>query len=216
VQRLVVWSVLAAIASAGLAYAVRRPLLSAIGGFLIVADDRQPADAIVVLSGSLPDRILEAIDLYQAHLAPRIILTRGVSLPGLEALRARGGAVLEPHEQNLDVARQLGVPPEVMAVMPAPISSTLGEARALLRYLQEQGIRSILLVTSKPHARRAGMIFSAVAGGRVRIAVCPSRYDPFTAETWWHYRARTRRLVTEYGKLLTYLLIDRWRVACVG
>jgi uncharacterized SAM-binding protein YcdF (DUF218 family) len=212
VRRLVVWVVLGVIGAGAAAYAGRGALLGAVGGFLIVQDEAHPADAIVVLSGSLPDRILEAVDLYQAHLAPRIILTREQPLPGSAAARARGATLPEHHEQNISIAEQLGVPADAIAVMPTPTTSTLAEITALVAYLKQQGVHSILLVTSKLHARRARLTFHAVAGPDLQIAVCPSRYDPFSVERWWHERAFIRRVVIEYGKLLNFLLIDRWFV----
>jgi uncharacterized SAM-binding protein YcdF (DUF218 family) len=202
---------LAAIAAAALMYAARRPALRALGNFLIVRDATHAADAIVVLSGSLPDRMLEAVDLYQAHLAPRVILTREPLLPGLAALRRRGGNVPEHHEENLMIAQQLGVPADAITVIPTPVSSTIAEARLVVDYLHAQGLKSVLLVTSKTHARRAGMTFRQVAGDSVQIAVCPSPYDPFRAEDWWHERGFVRHVAIEYGKLLYYICIDRWR-----
>lgn len=209
-RRVTVWVGLIVLVAV-LAYGGRRPLLAAIGGFLIVRDQPRPADAIVVLSGSMPDRMLEAVDLYEARLAPRIILTKEFPLPGLATLRERGGTLPEHHEQNLQIAVQLGVPAAAISVMPTTISSTFAEAQALVAYLREQGITSVLLVTSNAHARRARMTFRGLAGGRLQIAVCPSRYDPFAPDTWWQHRGFIRRVVIEYGKLLNYLLIDRWR-----
>jgi uncharacterized SAM-binding protein YcdF (DUF218 family) len=210
-RRFLMVGLLAAVAAAALTYAARRPLLTALGSFLIVRDAAQPADAIVVLSGSLPDRILEAVDLYQAHLAPRIILTRGPALPGLAVLRQRGGTVQEAHEVNLTIAQQLGVPADAIAVIPTRVSSTIAEARVVVAYLRAQGLKSILLVTSKTHARRAAMTFRHLAGDSVQIAVCPSPYDPFTPDNWWRERGVIRRVATEYAKLLYFLLVDRWR-----
>ena len=211
IRRFLVVGPLAAIAVAALVYAARQPVLTVLGSFLIVRDAARPADAIVVLSGSLPDRILEAVDLYQARLAPRIILTRGPVLPGLAILRQRGGNVPEQHEENLMIAQQLGVPAAAIALIPTPASSTISEAQLVVDYLHAQGLKSILLVTSKTHARRAAMTFRHLAGDSVQVAVCPSPYDPFTAESWWRERGITRRVVTEYAKLLNYLLVDRWR-----
>ncbi len=211
VRRVLVAFILILIAAAALAYVARRPVLTALGGFLIEEDPARPADAIVVLSGSVPDRMLEAVDLYRAHLAPRIILTREPVLPGLAVLRERGGNVPEHHEENLAIAQQLGIPATALVLLPTPVSSTIAEAQLVVSYLRAQGIRSVLLVTSKAHARRAGMIFRHMAGSTYEVAVCPSPYDPFTAEAWWSERAYVRRVVTEYGKLLNYLLIDRWR-----
>ena len=216
VRRLALAGIVALVGLATLVYAARRPLLTALGNFLIAGDAVHSADAIVVLSGSLPDRMLEAVDLYQAGLAPRIILTREPLLPGLDVLRQRGVNLPEAHEENLMIAQQLGVPAAAISIMPTPVSSTIGEAAEIIPFLQSQGIKSILLVTSKPHARRAGLIFRQLAGGRVQIAVRPSPYDPFAAETWWHKRGLVRRVVTEYGKLLNYLCIDRWRHRAVA
>ena len=210
-RRPVGWVLLSVLLAGTLVYATRRPLLTAIGGFLIVQDEPRPADAIVVLSGSIPDRILEAVDLYQAHLAPRIILTREGALPGLAVLRARGACLPEHHEQNQSIAEQLGVPSSAISVMSAPAWSTLTEAEALVAYLQQQEIKSILLVTSRAHARRASIVFHNLADGKLQISVCPSRYDPFAPQTWWQRRPYVRRAVIEYGKLLYYEVVDRWR-----
>ncbi len=210
-RRIAGWILLGAVLVGTLAYAARRPLLTAIGGFLIVQDEPRAADAIVVLSGSIPDRILEAIDLYQAHLAPRLVLTKEGPLPGLAVLRARGASLPEHHEQNQSIAEQLGVPASAISVMSTPAWSTLTEAAALVAYLQQQGIRSILLVTSRAHARRASIVFHNLADGKLQIRVCPSHYDPFAAPTWWQRRPFVRRVVIEYGKLLYYELVDRWR-----
>jgi uncharacterized SAM-binding protein YcdF (DUF218 family) len=195
------------------AYAARRPLLVAAGNFLILRQAPHAADAIVVLSGSLPDRILAAVDLYQGGFAPRIILTREAPLPGIEALRARGGYLPEHHEQNRQIAEQLGVPAAVIDVIPSLATSTFAEAQALVSYLRAENIHSILLVTSNAHSRRAAWIFGFLADGNPRISVWPSPYDPFSATDWWQHRGLVRRLIIEYGKLLTFLLVDRWRGA---
>lgn len=212
----VLWVVCVALLGAGVLYVLRRPLLTAMGEFLVVHDKLRPADAIVVLSGAVPDRILEAVDLYEAHLAPRLILTREPMPAGLEVLRARGGNIPEPHEENRSIAEQLGVPAAAISFVPGRVSSTMAEARAIVAYLRQQRIASILLVTSKMHTRRAGMTFRGLAGNGLQVVVSPTRYDTFNPQTWWHHRAFVRRVVIEYGKLAYYLLVDRWRAAGPG
>jgi uncharacterized SAM-binding protein YcdF (DUF218 family) len=193
----------------------REPLLRQLGSMLVVQDPDAPADAIVVLSGSLPDRILHAVDLYKAGLAPQIILTREVELPGLTQLRARGVEIPERHEINRSIARQLGVPDEAMVTIEQRAASTMTEVAALLPELRGRGIRSILLVTSKTHTRRAALIFATLSGGDIEVRVSPTPYDPFTPDDWWKRREITRRVLTEYGKWFTFLLADRWRGAPV-
>lgn len=187
------------------------PLLTAAGSFLVVRDVRRPGDAIVVLSGSTPDRVLEAVDLYREGMARRVVLTRGHPPPGIEALRAQGGDMQEPHEVNASIAAQLGVPREAIRVVGPGAGSTATEAEAVIRYLRQENLRSILLVTSKLHTRRAAWIFRTLAGGDLEFVMCPSRYDPFDPGKWWRSRAFTRRVVIEYEKMVVFLLRDWWR-----
>lgn len=190
---------------------LRRQILTRIGEFLVVTDLPRPAGAIVVLSGSIPDRILEAVDLYRAGLAPRIVLTREGPLPGLDELRARGGDIPEHHELNEQIAAQLGVPRSALSVLRPPVWSTRTEAEAVGEFLLREGIHTVLLVTSKAHSRRAAMTFRDLAAGRLEFVICPSRYDPFRPDGWWQRRPHVRRVVIEYLKMLNFVLVDRWR-----
>ncbi len=209
-RALAAWGLALAALAAGL-WLGRHWLLTELGKFLDAGDVPERADAIVVLSGSIPDRILEAVDLYQAGLAPRLVLTREGRPPGFEALRAKGVALPERHEENRRIAVELGVPADVIEVLERRATSTLGEARELISYLRARRYRTVLLVTSRTHGRRARSIFRSLARGQPRILVIASRYDPFEPGTWWHYRALARRVVTEYGKLLVWYAFDRWR-----
>jgi uncharacterized SAM-binding protein YcdF (DUF218 family) len=196
-----------------LGYAWRHALLVALGSYLITDEPRQAADAIVVLSGSVPDRVLEAVDLFNDGLAPRIIFSREGFPPSLAVLRSRGGDMPERHDLNRSIAHQLGVPSEAIAVVEGAVFSTASEASRIVAYLHRAGFRQILLVTSKMHSRRASLIFRRHAGRRLSIRVCASRYDSFDPSNWWHHRGLVRRLVFEYQKLLVFQLWDRWWIA---
>lgn len=189
----------------------REPLLRRVGAFLVEHDPEVPSDAIVVLSGSLPDRVLHGVDLWRAGLAPLLVLTRETELPGLAELRARGLDIPERHELNREIVRQLGVPDEAVVAIEERAGSTVTEVAALLPELRKRGVRSILLVTSKTHARRAAAIFRAQAGDAVEVRVSPTPHDPFSADGWWRRREMARRVFTEYGKWINFLLVDRWR-----
>lgn len=203
---------LAALASAALAYAFRAPLLTAAGGYLIADQDPRPAEAIVVLAGSTPDRILEAVDLYNKGLAPLIVLTRGSESPGIGPLRERGVHMLEPHEENASIAEQLGVPPAAIVVVEGGAGGTVTEAQVVVDDLRTKGIKSALIVTSKMHTRRAGWIYRGIAGDDIAFTTCASRYDSYDPADWWRHRGQTRRVVIEYQKLLVYWLRDSWRL----
>jgi len=198
-------------ALAAVLFVFRGPLLRRLGAALVVHDPEATSDAIVVLSGSLPDRILHAVDLYKAGLAPVIVLTREFELPGLGELRARGIEIPERYELNRSIARQLGVPDDAIVTVEPRVGSTITEVAALLPELRRRNLHSILLVTSKTHTRRAGLIFATLAGGDVTLRVSPTPYDPFSPDDWWKRREQTRRVLTEYGKWLSFYVADRCR-----
>lgn len=192
------------------------PLLRLAGRTLVEDDPPRRADAIVVLTGSYPDRILEAVALYQEGWAPRILLCREPENAGFRRLRERGVRVPRVFELNRMVAEQLGVPPEAITVLERPAGSTYSEAEVVLAEMLARGWTSMLLVTSKYHTTRAGLIYRHLAGGRVEIIVRPARDDDFQPDAWWRHRPSTRRVVMEYQKLLTFLLVDRWRLSPAG
>jgi uncharacterized SAM-binding protein YcdF (DUF218 family) len=193
-----------------------RLLLPAAGRFLVVADPPEHADAIVVLAGSYPDRILEAVELYRAGLAPRIIICRDPDTAAFRRVDELGVKIPRPHEVNRMVAEQLGVPPAAIVVLARAGDSTYAEAEAVLDEVERRGYRSILLVTSKYHTRRAAEIYRLMAADRVKIIVRPAATDDFQSDDWWRDRVSTRRLVIEYQKWLNFELIDRWRMTPVS
>lgn len=203
---------LVAVLLAGL-WMVSGPLLRAAGAFLVVDQPPRPADAIVVLSGSVPDRILEAVALYEGGYAPLIVLCREPENAGYRELRARGATLPRIYELNLSVARQLGVPESAITVLERDAGSTFTEARVVLQYLADRGVRSILLVTSKYHTRRAGTIYRHLAGGTIEIVTRPARSGGFDADAWWRDRMSIRRVLIEYQKLVLFHLWDRWKIA---
>src|SRR5438876_1073297 len=88
------------------------------GRLLVVADPLPPrADAIVILAGSVPDRTLEAADLYRAGLAPRVVVTRERLPRGQATLRARGVRLPEGDELTVTALHELGVPPAAIVIL---------------------------------------------------------------------------------------------------
>ncbi len=188
------------------------PIMRAAGHYLVEVDPLEPADAIVVLTGSYPDRILEAVTLYREGWAPNLVLCREPENAGFRKLRELGVRVPRYFELNRTVAEQLGVPPAAITVLTRPAGSTFTEAELVVQDALQRGYRTLIIVTSKYHARRAKRIYEEVADGRLQILMRPARDDEFDPEGWWRHRPSTRRLVFEYQKLLTFLLLDRWRL----
>lgn len=194
-------------------YLFRAPLLGAAGALLIDEDAPVKADAIVVLAGAVPQRALEAAALYREGYAPRIVFSRAPDSPVGRDLKKMGVNIPLPSQIGRSIAEQLGVPSADIVEVGGTAESTFTEAEVLLRFALAHGYHTILLVTSKAHTRRAGLIFRHLSGGRCRILVRPSRYDPFQPDSWWHDRTSARRVVFEYEKLAVFFLLDRWRLA---
>jgi len=187
------------------------------GRLLVVADPLPPrADAIVILAGSVPDRTLEAADLYRASLAPRVVVTRERLPRGQATLRARGVRLPESDELTVTALHELGVPPGAIVVLRRRAASTESEARTIARWACAHRLRRLIVVTSRAHSRRARLILRQALGPGIALAMRPSRYDTFAPARWWHVRRDAKLILSEYEKLANYWLAESWRIAPCG
>ena len=111
--------------------------------WLVAADPPRAADAAVVLAGD-PDyeRTKTGARLLLSGQVRLLILTGGEPGPGDSATSLR------------DVAIRAGVPPERIR-MEQVSRSTHGSMEAIRPILEQEGIRSLAVVTSPYHQRRA-------------------------------------------------------------
>jgi uncharacterized SAM-binding protein YcdF (DUF218 family) len=206
-----VWAGIAVVLAAGAA-----TLLLA-GRLLVVSDPLPPrADAIVVLAGSIPDRVLEAADLYRTGIAPRVIVTRERMRRNDAALRARGVRLPESDVLTVSALEQLGVPRAAIVVLRRRTGSTVSEARTIARHACAAGLRRLVVVTSRSHSRRARLVLRRALGQTVAFGVRPSRHDLFTAARWWRVRRDAKAVLREYEKLVHWLLRGRWTTRPCG
>ena len=202
---------LAAAAVIGLvAYQVRAPLLTWVGGWLYHADPLEPADAIVVLSGAV-GRDLEAADLFAGGFGPTILLTRQPDRPVLAALRSRGVDVLSNIETRLNYLDALGVARTDVTVLQRFVESTQAEALLVAEWTESREIERIIVVTSAFHTSRTRYVFDQVFGDlNTQVLIHPSSQSSFHPTTWWQTRSNLRNGLFELQKYayyrLTYLL----------
>jgi uncharacterized SAM-binding protein YcdF (DUF218 family) len=181
------------------------------GTVLVVRDPLpQHADAIVVLAGSPADRVIEAADLYATGLAPRVILTRERRHPEVEALARRGVVLPEPAQVAANALARLGVPRSALVVLPTRANSTLSEARVVADWACRSGVRTLVVVTSPPHTRRARTIFRRALGDGIDLVVRPSSATDFPATRWWKSRWAAKAVAFEWEKLASYWLVEHW------
>lgn len=199
----------ALLAMAGVAVAIRKA-----GPVLVVADPLPArADAIVMLAGSLADRALETSRLYATGVAPRIVLTRERARPEVAELAARGVRLPDSASVAAETLVRLGVPPGAVVTLPPETDSTVAEARVVAAWACNGAARSLVVVTSPSHARRARAIFRRALGDAVDVSMQPARAAEFPAATWWRERWAAKAVALEWQKLTTWWLVERWGVA---
>lgn len=155
-------------------------ILVGLGDNLITEHPLEKADAIVVLAGSIPDRILEAVDLFNSSYAPFIILTKEQKPDGYDKLVESGIDMPEGDDLNRMIAIELGVPATSIIVIDKRANSTHSEMQVLTDFLGRKNFKFVLVVTSKSHTTRATKLFSLVNnGGKIKVITRPFKYDTF-------------------------------------
>jgi uncharacterized SAM-binding protein YcdF (DUF218 family) len=168
------------------------------GNLLVDTAPPERADAIVVLAGNAPDRLMHAQELFEAGDAPLLVvsderlISYGLDLTwrtlfedGLAAPRLPRSAVLIMSDP----------PPE----------STLDEARRAADLLQARGLHSAILVTDPFHSRRAELLFSAQFRRQgLSLQSSPAAGLDIDLSRWWQQPRAARQVVEEYAKLVAY------------
>jgi uncharacterized SAM-binding protein YcdF (DUF218 family) len=173
---------------------------------LIVSDELPRADAVVVLAGSAAyqERTRRAAELVQEGRAPKVVLTNDNLLSGWSNELQRNPLFVERAAEEL---RRAGVAGAQVETLPQAVSSTHDEAVLLRQYAEAHGLRSVLVVTSAYHSRRALWTFrkvfegSGISVGLVNVP--PGEQSPPEA-TWWLYARGWKSVAGEYLKLIYY------------
>ena len=187
---LIVWSLLAWVAAKA----------------LVVSDELPRADAVVVLAGSAAykERTRRAAELFQEGRAPQVILTNDNLQSGWSNELERNPLFVERAAEEL---RRAGVADARIEILPQAVSSTHDEAVLLRQYAETNGLRSILVVTSAYHSRRALWTFRKVfegSGISVGLVNVPPGEQSPPAATWWLYGRGWKSVAGEYLKLIYY------------
>jgi uncharacterized SAM-binding protein YcdF (DUF218 family) len=176
--------------------------------WLVVEAPLASADAVVVLGGSAAyaERASYAAGLFAEGRAPRVLLGDDGQRGGWSQAEQRNPFFVERAAGVLEGA---GVPAASIEKLPRATASTYEEAALLREYAAAHDLRSLLVVTSGYHSRRALWTLERVFGGSgVRIglaAVAPGAQTPAPA-FWWLSVTGWRMVALEYVKLAYYRL----------
>jgi len=166
---------------------------------------------MVILMGNIPDRVLQAADLYNRGIAGRVIIVEE-SMGAFKKLEERGAHIISNTTQARNAAVSLGIPADSITILPDFARSTQQEAMIIREYLTNfTEIDTILHVTSEPHTRRASIIFRKAfeaKGNKVLVCSSPSIYSNYRAVGWWKYKEEIQSVVGEYVKLVNFWLFD--------
>jgi uncharacterized SAM-binding protein YcdF (DUF218 family) len=180
-------------------YFARSPILRFVGEGWIVEDALSRADAIIVLSDDnfYADRATHAADLYRHGMAP-IVVASG------RRLRPNAG-IAELMEHDLI---ERGVPKDKILRLSHNAENTREEAETTAQQALERKWRSVIVVTSNYHTRRARYIFSHVFPPQTRVRVSGAPDGDFDPDHWW----QTRKSLKEFVRELAGMVVAMWEL----
>jgi uncharacterized SAM-binding protein YcdF (DUF218 family) len=175
---------------------------------LITESPLDTADCIVVLAGSASykERTLEAARLLHQGRSNLILITNDNMRGPWSSSELRNPFF---YELSLAELEKAGVAAQNVKVLKRAVSSTQEESEVVKEYAAEHGLRSILVVTSPYHSRRALWVFNnAFAGTGVRVGVAgiSQGSNAPSPATWWLTIRGWQLVPSEYGKMVLYLI----------
>ncbi len=180
----------------------RFKILGWMGGFLISEDQPQKVELAVVLGGNAQTRAERAAELYSAGWVQRFVCTGAhhneiaeyYDVPDSEAKLTAGFlinfGVSEDKVRSMDVG-----------------TSTREEYHAILKLCQEEGIKSIMLISDRFHTRRVRQVFEdGLENIGVRVIVCGASHDQYDECRYWEAERGLIMVFEEYVKMVYYWL----------
>ena len=160
-------------------YWARHPIMRFAAESWVIDEPAAHADALLLLSDDnfYADRATRAADMIRHGVAPVVVAS------GRRLRPSAGVAELQEHDLI-----ERGVPKDKIIRFPHDGESTLEEATALARLCSDRHFRSVIVVTSNYHARRARYIFHKVFPPGIAVSVAGANDGDFDPDHWWEKR----------------------------
>ena len=167
------------------------------GTMLVVNAPVAAPDAIVSLASHEWERLPVAARLACQFPKSRVILT-------LPPYSSRNNC--HDCSNRVETLVTYGIKRNRIAIVPIKQSSTYGEALAVRDYMRGAGLRSLLIVTSTYHTRRALATFgAALESNGVVVGVAPADQETYAHPSRWWTHPYDRWYVTyEWSAILWY------------
>ena len=175
---------------------------------LIVEKPLAHADAILVLAGSsvYQERTRRAAEIYKQGVAPKIVLTDDGTKGGWSKIEKRNPPFVELAR---DVLIAEGIPVEAIEIIKPSDSGTIHEAQITIEKARQENWKTILLVTSAYHTRRALWAFEKVSDSdklQFGIVAAPVGVQTPSPDYWWFSSHGWSFVAGEYVKGCYYWL----------
>jgi hypothetical protein len=187
------WMVLGLLAVLSVGFASRA------GSFLLVDGPRR-SDVIVVLAGETERRPELALQLLSHGYGRRIVLDVPTNSTIYEFTQIQ---LAQKYVQDL---------PQGAAVSICPIDglSSKDESKDAEKCLAREGAKSVLIVTSDFHTRRALSVFRREVPG-FEYSAAAARDEQQFGSRWWTHRQWAKTFVDEWLRLIWWKVVDQWR-----
>lgn len=176
----------------------------ALGSFLDNRQALRPADLIYVLGGDYLTRVPYAATLLKEGYAPRIVIPREDM-----GQRRDDGLFTQEHftDASMRILAEHGVASGAVLELRtlSGVNSTSSEIQALASLVTALGnVRSVLIITSPYHCRRASYTAARMLPGDVDVQIAAAEVPTWNLQNWWLHPVGRTTVREEYLKLIYY------------
>jgi len=176
--------------------------LPALGRGLVMTPCEGQADAIVVLGGGGPERVVHGIQLYRQGVAPRLWFTGDRPVPEMPDFT--------DGQLARDMAARVGIPVNDIGLLNT--SSTWEDGQQIAVGVKQKGLCRIVIVTNWYHSRRAlAVIRRHLAGQSVQVYYSPPPTSTCCPDKWWVRDESLVTVINEWIKIGLYVV--KYKVA---
>lgn len=180
--------------------------ISILSDFLIIDKPIPHAEALVVMAGSVRERLPAAARLFQRGIAPKILLTNDGVLGAWSEEKHRNLYLVEWAESEL---MKMQIPETAIVKLAYSSSGSIHDALNSRTEILDQGIRSIIIVTSDYHTRRSLWSFERVLQGHpVAVGVYPAVSEVSTASDFIKFPVLCREFISYIYYRINYRDIE--------
>ena len=192
-------------------WVLRTPLLTSFGRLLVEEDPWAPADIVALVSANPIAVASVGAEAVRSGYTTRVLLLEAEPRPEDVLVRSLGISVPSRTELAALVLVKLRVPREALVVEHLRRNGTNVAIQAVAAYAKAHGMTRVIIVTSRSHTRRAGILLRRALPPGAHVVVRASPEDEFRVDGWWRDRDHAREVLVESLRWMnSFALGDLW------